>query len=420
MNTQTVHIQHTTLVKGKGYIWRKRHDGGMLTIHLQTYDVQEAQKRATQMTLRYMQLSQFDVPLSSMKDTLTKYRDSLIHESKIVQLNMMLGTASQSVNSHYEQDALQAPVMGEAMQSPSQSEKVAYVAIQEELAAFPNTTLEACKKSFFEANTEWKEKTVKDYSACIDRFILWGIANNVVNVADVTKSNIITFKAYMDENNLAPNTKQKILTRLSSMFSYAVDVKEWISKNPVSGMMYKKVGVVNQKEEITPDQFSEVMALPSVLNDKQTYWAMNLMYYTGMRISEVCQITKADYVEIEGIKCVSVNTHEEGKSTKTETSKRNIPLCNALLALNVWEEKPVMKTGVNRNMDWVSRSFALIGLKRSTHCFRHGLSNRLRDTSADDSTRAFILGHAQANMTDRVYITRAPLIKMQNALNECN
>lgn len=84
MNTQTVHIQHTTLVKGKGYIWRKRHDGGMLTIHLQTYDVNDAQKRAAQMTLRYIQLSQFDVPLSSMKDTLTKYRDSLIHESKII------------------------------------------------------------------------------------------------------------------------------------------------------------------------------------------------------------------------------------------------------------------------------------------------------------------------------------------------
>ncbi|MBJ8376049.1 hypothetical protein I6M86_05750 [Citrobacter cronae] len=109
MNTQTVHIQYTTLVKGKGYIWRKRHDGGMLTIHLQTYDVQEAQKRATKMTLRYVELSQFEAPLQSMKAMLTKCRDSLINESKIVKLNMMLGTASQ--------DAPQAPVMGEAMQT---------------------------------------------------------------------------------------------------------------------------------------------------------------------------------------------------------------------------------------------------------------------------------------------------------------
>ncbi len=86
MNTQTVHIQYTTLVKGKGYIWRKRHDGGMLTIHLQTYDVQEAQKRATQMTLRYVELLQFEAPLQSMKEMLTKCRDSLIHESKIISI----------------------------------------------------------------------------------------------------------------------------------------------------------------------------------------------------------------------------------------------------------------------------------------------------------------------------------------------
>ena len=41
------------------------------------------------------------------------------------------------------------------------------------------------------------------------------------------------------------------------------------------------------------------------------------MYYTGMRVSELRQIIKNDHVEIEGIKSISINTHEEGKSTKT-------------------------------------------------------------------------------------------------------
>ena len=48
------------------------------------------------------------------------------------------------------------------------------------------------------------------------------------------------------------------------------------------------------------------------------------------------------------------------------------------------------------------------------------MSNRLRDTDADDSTRAFILGHAAHGITDRVYITRLPLQKMLNALNDAN
>lgn len=61
-----------------------------------------------------------------------------------------------------------------------------------------------------------------------------------------------------------------------------------------------------------------------------------------------------------------------------------------------------------------------IGLKRSSHCYRHSMSNRLRDTDADDSKRAFILGHAAHGITDRVYITRLPLQKMLKALNDAN
>ncbi|EBL9716403.1 hypothetical protein DOP33_24710 [Salmonella enterica] len=159
---------------------------------------------------------------------------------------------------------------------------------------------------------------------------------------------------------------------------------------------------------------------PKVIKDAQNYWANVLMFYTGMRVSELQQITKNDYVEIEGIKCISINTYEEGKSTKTESSKRNIPICDALLALNVWEEKPVMKNGLNSIMDKISKAYKVIGLKRSSHCYRHSMSNRLRDTDTDDSTRAFILGHAAHGITDRVYITRLPLVKMQKALNDAN
>ncbi|BEU78431.1 hypothetical protein EAG21025_17440 [Enterobacter asburiae] len=149
---------------------------------------------------------------------------------------------------------------------------------------------------------------------------------------------------------------------------------------------------------------------------------IGLMYLCIIRgrVSELRKITKDDYIEIEGIKCISINTHEEGKTTKTESSKRNIPICDALLALNVWEEKPVMKNGLNSIIDKISKAYKSIGLKRSSHYYRHRMSNRLRDKDADDSTRTFILGHAAHGITDRVYIMRLPLVKMQKALNDAN
>lgn len=283
---------------------------------------------------------------------------------------------------------------------------------QKSVQALTGHTLAETKKAFFEANTEWKDRTLTEYSVNIDKFVKWAISKKVFNVEDVTKTHIIEFKAYMDKQGFAPNTKQKVLTRLGSMFKFAVDVKEWLPKNPITGMMYKKVGVVNKKEEITPEQFNQALSD----DDLQTYWAMNLLYHCGLRVSELSQLTKNDYREIEGIKYISINS-DDNKTVKNESSIRNIPLNKALLALGAWEDKPVMKYGDNRTMNAITKAFDKIGLKRSTHCFRHSLSNRLRDTNATDSIRAYILGHAQANMTDRVYITREPLLQMKAALD---
>lgn len=385
MNTQIAHLQHT---EKKGYLWRKRYDKNTIEISLQTTELAKATARCASITIRFMQLEALAVPFVAMRETLKKARDNLIREEKV---SLLQGLISQSENSHYAQDVLQAPVMGEAMQSPTLEQKIQQITIQHELEQVAGHSLEEVKKAYFASSTEWHVKTIKDYSACIDRFIVWATASGVSTVEAVSKDSIISFKAYMDAQELAPNTKQKILTRLSGMFKFAVDVKEWIVKNPITGMMYKKVGVIEKKEEVTPAQFLEAFEQNTVQRDYHSKWANAIMFYTGMRVSEVQQLTKNDYIEIEGIKCFSVNTLEEGKSTKTETSIRNIPICDKLLEMGIWEDKPVMKVGLNSLMEKVSRAYQLIGLKRSSHCYRHSMSNRLRDTNADDSTRAFIL-----------------------------
>lgn len=240
-------------------------------------------------------------------------------------------------------------------------------------------------------------------------------------VDQINRLHVHSFKAYLDSKELSPMYKEKIIVRNSTYFKYCIDVLDVQIKNPFSGMNYKKVVAANPKEEISPELHMVSVNHPTVKNNNQTYWLLNLLYYTGMRINEVCQITKDDYIEIEGIKCVSVNTPEEGKEVKTEASKRNIPLCDAILALGVWEAKPVMKWGLQKNMREVGFVFKMIGYKRTSHCYRHSMSNRLRDVPGiQDSTRKFILGHAAEGVTDRVYISRLPLLAMQDALNRAN
>lgn len=401
MDTRIAHKQYTP---EKGYLWRKRYQKNILCIHLKTRDDEIAIKRSASITIRYMELKSLDVPFKAMREMLKKFRDGLITSHDIERLRS-IAIASQ--------EAPHAAVTASPIQSVGYDIKTSQRAAQ-------GHSLSDAQKAYFDANTEWKEKTIKAYSGCIDRFILWCANKNIHTVEEITKEHVISFKSSMDDEQLASMTKQKILTALGGMFNFIVNVKEWISKNPFKGMNYKKVSVEKPKEEITLMQFKMLIQQTEVKEDKQNYWANALMYYTGMRVSELQQITKDDYIEIDGIKCISINTLEEGKSIKTETSKRNIPICDALMAMNVWEEKPVMRYGLNSIMDKVSRGYKSIGLKRSSHCYRHSMSNRLRDTDTDDSTRAFILGHAAHGITDRVYITRLPLQKMLKALNDAN
>lgn len=407
-------VEHTSYTAKAGYIWRKRYDKNTLSIALQTKDVVEATRRSASMTMRFMQLELLKIEFAAVRQALKSYRDEIIRNEKIKILQALVaGTGSQ--------EASQGVNPPQVTQSPNLNDRIAQIVLQGELEQTEGHSLEEAKTTYFDAHTgdfigAWTVKTIKDYNSCIDRFIVWCAASSIASVESVTKENIVSFKQYMDEQGLAPNTKQKILTRLGSMFKFVVEVKEWRDKNPVTGLMYKKVSVVHKKEEITPLQFNSAMEQNETRNDLQTFWAMQILYHCGLRVSELSQLMTGDYREIEGIKCLSINT-DNGKTVKNESSIRNIPLNEALLALGAWEKKPVMKYGDNRTMDKVSKAFKKIGLKRSTHCFRHSLSNRLRDTNATDSIRAYILGHTQANMTDRVYVTRDPLIQMKVALD---
>ncbi|HCL5636374.1 TPA: tyrosine-type recombinase/integrase [Klebsiella aerogenes] len=387
--TKIPHVSHT---EKNGFVWRKCYKGHRLFLSLRTHVEEEAISRGINLTLRFAELSPLSLDHQSMYQSLKAYRDEIIRHVIITNLTAVKASYAQPIQTH--QDIIKT--------SPE--------AVQE----LTGHTLVHTKEAFLNANTEWVHKTKVSYSTGIDKFIKWANSKNLFNVEQITKSHIIEFKAYMDSEEYAPNTKQNILTRLGSMFKFAVDVLEWTDKNPITGMMYKKSPTVKKKEEIVASQFADAMKHK---HDSQTFWAMKILYHCGLRVSELTQLTKADYREVDGVKCISINADGE-KTVKNDSSIRNIPLNDALLSEGIWEEKPVMKYGNNSVMERVRKAFLLIGLKRSTHCFRHSLSNRLRDTDADDSTRAWILGHTQANITDRVYVTREPLMKMKIALDK--
>ncbi|EOI2372461.1 tyrosine-type recombinase/integrase [Klebsiella aerogenes] len=206
--------------------------------------------------------------------------------------------------------------------------------------------------------------------------------------------------------------------KLQALLNFCINKREYISSNPVNGLTYSKVTTVNTKNEISPTVFTEVINSLYVTNYQGRLKELLLILWnTGMRIGEAMaiQLLSEDFREVDGVKCISINT-ENGKQVKNASSIRNIPINSHLNELysilrGLPKGKPVL--GWNKNNAAASRvanSFMQLGYKHSTHDFRYSLSNRLRDIDVADSVRYCILGHAHTTTTDRVYITRKPLL----------
>ncbi|PAO23943.1 hypothetical protein CIW56_04965 [Enterobacter roggenkampii] len=134
------------------------------------------------MSIRFMQLEQLSVPFQSMRDTLKAYRDELVRMAKLAFLNLMMNstvqnriveTDNRSANMQTAPEALQDVQTVEPMQEATQHAKVLVATVQRELDTSAGHSLEKVKEEYFAANTEWSAKTIKDYNACIDRFIVW-------------------------------------------------------------------------------------------------------------------------------------------------------------------------------------------------------------------------------------------------------
>ncbi|MRS13382.1 tyrosine-type recombinase/integrase [Enterobacteriaceae bacterium RIT691] len=399
-------ILYTSYTSRTGYVFRKRASGGTVTISLQTRDVMIAVRRSTAMSIRMLELSPLSLPYKALSATLKSYRDEIVRSDTIAQLSAQMA-----------QLPLTASVITPKALTPMAVQQHP-VAIQSVAETVTGHTLKSAKDEYFsEKKRDWIEQTLKEKEYSLDMFIAFCTAQNVFTIEEVNKQTISDFKLFLDAKYpSAVSSRKKRLDNINALFTFCCDQRDYLTRNPVKGMGYKKVKTVNKKEAVTKEQYETLLALPIIQTNPKNKFIFAMFYHTGMRLNELAQLTSSDFREIDGIKCISIND-ENGKTVKNDSSLRNIPLNEALLEMGIWEEKLALGMTSQQIDVALRKMFKMISVKRTSHCFRYSLSERLRDAGAADSTRAWILGHTQAMITDRVYITRTPLMQMKEALD---
>ncbi len=188
---------------------------------------------------------------------------------------------------------------------------------------------------------------------------------------------------------------------LSLVLGYAVN-NDWLPKNPARGIRLPRTfgGKIVVRSTLEPEH---VQKLVEALEEPYAT-LVDLLYQTGLRISEARELRWSDLVE--GVMHV--------RGTKSKGADRQLPLSLALVTrlrrLPVEGEHVFHGRGgapLNRQ-NWlrryVSPAASRVGIRLGGwHDFRHGCSRRLRRDGVHPKLVSAVLGHSKVNLAMDVY-----------------
>ncbi|MDH4869317.1 site-specific integrase [Pseudomonas sp. BN515] len=286
-----------------------------------------------------------------------------------------------------------------------------------------------------------------DYGRAVERFVE---AMGDLRITTIDPIEVQTFatrlsqsKAKGQDKPLATSTVRLTIARLSSILSYAVD-SGIIPTNPISSSrLHKRLGSAKPKRRLDDDRgytWSELVRMFSqpdfaALRHLQgrpgnaLFWLPLIAAYTGARREEIAQLYVSDVRQQDnGQWFIRIIDDRPDKSVKTDSSRRDVPLHDDLIALGFLElvKGKQADARVFPQLVKVADGFAGIvskgwrpltqrwGIYRQgrnpLHAFRHTFKTLAREVGIPKEVSDWITGHAAENEGDRYGVN--PLSRM--------
>lgn len=235
--------------------------------------------------------------------------------------------------------------------------------------------------------------------------------------------------AHAEEHSLprlSAATVKKLGRALSAVLGLAVD-DGLLEYNPAHGVTYT-VDVVNPlnkpERTFTDPELATIFgsSLFAARADhprfgEARYWVPLILYYTGARVGEICQLYVADLMQQDGIWFFRIAELREDQSVKSRSSNRDIPVHSHLLTLGLLDyvsslpadgrlfprlqqSGPRKKYSVRLGVWWQRYLRLRLNVGRDgiqpNHSFRHTAITHLRDAEVREDTQNAIGGHSQS------------------------
>lgn len=249
---------------------------------------------------------------------------------------------------------------------------------------------------------------------------------------------------------IAANTRYGYLSDLSAFFGWA-EREDYIEKNVAQGLAEKPRGSKSPGRRIfEPDDLVSLFGpdyrkiarkygglrpppLSPELPDDPRYWAPLVSLFTGMRLAEICQLTRKEVRDVGGIPCIvtmwdvgddtDYDDQEEEKivrSMKSTAALRAIPLVDELIHLGFWKLAQRLPEGDDRRLfptlepdkhgyvaapvsRWFNRYKASIGIlnrRKVFHSLRHTFRSAMARAEVSHDVAVRVGGWASRGLSD--------------------
>lgn len=260
--------------------------------------------------------------------------------------------------------------------------------------------------------SNYSDNTIEAYIRAVKDFeqFIVSAAGSEFHPGEIIELDVKEYKNYLlNIRKQAPNTINQKLSGLSSYFNFCM-TKGIVKNNPAAAI--KKVAVQNKKtapEVLEKNEFYRYKREVYKENNKMHITIFELLYNTGIRVSELCNIELDDIEMSERKGLLKVRS---GKGEKYREIPLNSDARKAIMEyldvrpyteskrLIIGERGPIGRTGVFKIIRKYSNAS---GIKAHPHTLRHQFCHDLLEHEPI-STVAEFAGHSDINTTYRYTI----------------
>lgn len=275
----------------------------------------------------------------------------------------------------------------------------------------------------------WREKTRLEHQFTYDRFF----KRLKINFAsDVTIEKLRSHKDWLIENKLTPQTVNKNLARIDCLMKWAVSQGYIENLQTSATIRVQCKGKTDQdRQALSADTLKKIFHSDFYTAPKNEYtfdysyqyWIPLIALYSGMRLTEICQLFCEDIVDLDGSVYFDVNSNGPNKALKNKSSKRLVPIHPVLIEFGFLDlvriqralNKKVIFSDLNPQRDgyghyaskWYNGRFKKkIGITKrfeDFHAFRHTFTTKARESGYPIEDIQGILGHSNETITGGTY-----------------